>query len=702
MNAFEVCHKINDLFESHQDNEARNELIKLLDYLEKENIEYTPLINHLIRQAGLYPYLKTETASWQERFIFESFKADIGSGELATLHRDQSLLLRKLLSGESIAVSAPTSFGKSFVIDSFISIQNPENVAIIVPTIALTDETRRRLHKKFSTEYKIITTSDQQLADKNIFIFPQERAIGYVNNIQDLDILIIDEFYKASDLFDKDRAPSLLRAILRLGEIAKQKYFLAPNINSLQGSVFTQGMEFFSLDFNTVYLEENKLFEEIGRDELKKSNELLRILGTTGGKSLIYAGTYTNISKLANLLISHHEPIQNKLLKSFSKWLAKNYDPNWNLTNLIDRGTGIHNGQLHRSLSQIQIKLFEEPEGIKNLISTSSIIEGVNTSAENVILWSNKNGRPKLNNFTYKNIIGRGGRMFKHFIGKIFILEEPPKDEETQLELTFPDELLGDLDDASIHSHNLTEEQIEKTKELKEEMNGLIGEQSYNSLKKEGTFQNSNSYLLLEIAKNMKYSPRSWNGLGYLNSPDPDNWDRFLYKIMRLQSGGWGIEYSKFVAFVKILSLNWDQSIPELLASLDKIDIGVEDFFKLERIVTFKLSSLLHDVNVIQKEILKDTSADITSFVSKTSHAFLPKVAFQLEEYGLPRNISKKIHQAEIIDFLNEDLDLYMAIEKLNEVGISSLIRSIGTLDEFDKYILIYFYDGISSDFVSN
>ncbi|WP_341466368.1 DEAD/DEAH box helicase, partial [Pseudomonas viridiflava] len=77
--------------------------------------------------------------------MHESFKVDTGAPELVTLHREQSLLLSKLLSGKSVAVSAPTSFGKSFLIDSFISIKKPKKIAIIVPTIALTDETRRRL-----------------------------------------------------------------------------------------------------------------------------------------------------------------------------------------------------------------------------------------------------------------------------------------------------------------------------------------------------------------------------------------------------------------------------------------------------------------------------------------------------------------------------------------------------------------------------
>ena len=40
---------------------------------------------------------------------------------------------------------------------------------------------------------KIITTSDVDLSDKNIFIFPQERAINYLNKVERFDIMIIDD-----------------------------------------------------------------------------------------------------------------------------------------------------------------------------------------------------------------------------------------------------------------------------------------------------------------------------------------------------------------------------------------------------------------------------------------------------------------------------------------------------------------------------
>lgn len=694
MEIFETCHKINDLLISNNENEARNELIKLLDFHAKEKIPYSELVNHLIRESGLYPYLELDTASWQDKFVYEIFKADVGESEEVTLHREQSGLLRKLLEGKSLAVSAPTSFGKSFVIDAFIRINKPQNVVIIVPTIALTDETRRRLYKKFASEYKIITTTEIDLGEKNIFIFPQERAINYVDKIESLDILIVDEFYKASFNFDKDRSPTLVKAILKLGKIAKQRYFLAPNISSLDDNPFTQGMEFYPLDFNTVYLEQKSYFEEFKGDEELKSQKLLEIIGYPNTKTLIYAGTYVNIEKLSNLLIGSFENKESKILSDFSKWLSSNYDFNWSLTNLIKRGVGVHNGRLHRSLSQIQVKLFEEEAGIDNIISTSSIIEGVNTSAENVVIWSNKNGRVKINDFTYKNIMGRGGRMFRHFIGKIFILEEPPKESQTQLDIPFPEEILGDVDEVKFEQE-LTKEQVAKIILYKEEMSNILGEEIYEKLRKENIFQSSDSEIIKKIAIDMKTNPDDWNGLGFLNSPYPKNWDRFLYKIIKIVPAGWDSKHGVFVAFVKILRNNWFKTIPELLVELDKHEIGVDDFFKLERKVSYKLASLVSDVNILQKEILKDKNYDISRFINWCSHAFLPKNVYLLEEFGLPRMISKKIQQAKLYDFLRTDRTINQVLIDFNEIGIEPILN-IPTLMDFDKYIIEYFFDGIT------
>lgn len=706
MDIFKTCHLINDYLNSDKENEARNELIKLLDYHNRHKIEYSPLVNNLIRNTGLYPYIDIETANWEERFVYELFKSDIG-GEKVTLHREQSSLLKMLMNGDNIAVSAPTSFGKSFIIDSFISIKKPINVVIIVPTIALTDETRRRLYKKFASEYKIITTTDAELADKNIFIFPQERSINYIDKIEQIDILIIDEFYKASSIYDKERSPTLLKAIIKLGKISKQKYFLAPNICSIKDNIFTKDMLFIDkLGFNTVHLETFNIFEEIkgtkDEKELQKGEKLLDIIKNTESKSLIYAASYSQISKVSTLLLKNLSTLSKPLLIDFKKWLIKNYSSEWELTNLIEKGVGIHNGQIHRSISQIQVKLFEESEGLDNIISTSSIIEGVNTSAENVIIWRNRKsgGNSILDAFTYKNIIGRGGRMFKYFIGKVYLLENPPTEDTTLLKIPFPDTILGDLDE-NLYRSNLNKDQVSKIINFKNEMNEILGKGTYETLLKENSFQSSDSEFIKELARNIKDNPYRWNGLSYLNSNKPDEWDRLLLQIIRLRPGEWGDgahgeQHRKFVSFVKILSNNWIDNLPELLEKLKPIDVDINQFFKLERMVAFNLSALINDINVLQKVIINN-GVDVSPFISRISNAFLPPMVYQIEEYGLPRMISKKLHKNKVINFTDESLNIHSMIEQLHKVGSNS-IKECYFIDSFDEYIIDYFFDGITAN----
>jgi hypothetical protein len=403
-------------------------------------------------------------------------------------------------------------------------------------------------------------------------------------------------------------------------------------------------------------------------------------------KTLIYAGTYADVDRVSNLILTNLQIKQRSLLNDFANWLVKNYDPNWKLTHLVRRGTGIHNGRLHRSLSQIQVKLFEENLGLENIVSTSSIIEGVNTSAENVVIWRNRNGRSKLTDFSYKNIIGRGGRMFRHFIGQIYLLEEPPSEVQTQLEIPFPETLMTDIDEEK-YRDSISKNQRDRIIAFKEEMHVLLGS-AFEKMIQDNVFQSSDSELIKKIAIDMKNNPDKWNGLAYLNSENSEHWDRLLYKAIEIQPNGWDIRWRDFVNFVKILSNNWKYTIPEFLGELAQHDIDIDKFFMLERNVSFKLSALLSDINELQKIILLN-NVDISSFVSKLSHAFLPSIVYQLEEYGLPRMISKKIQESGLVNLVEKEVTLHSTIAKFQNIGVAKIL-SIETLDEFDKYIICF------------
>lgn len=689
---FEECAQINALIENSKKAEARSMVINLLDKLRRDGNEYTPLINHVIREVGLFPYIDPKTALWEDQVVVEAFKANVGDEAPVTLHSAQSHVLKRLLLGDNIAVSAPTSFGKSFIVDAFIAIRQPENVVMIVPTIALADETRRRIEHKFSHKYKIITTTDATITERNIFIFPQERSFAYLDKLEKIDMLIVDEFYKASSMFDDDRSSSLLSAIIELGRISRQKYYLAPNIHKIADNVFTQGMQFMRLtDFKTVITKAAKIYEKRRNDENVdefKKNYLVNILQNNTAKTLVYAGSYNNINKVSTILADNLPYKETSLLRDFNDWLKVNYGDSFSLCQLSERGIGIHNGKMHRSLSQIQVKLFEFTEGLDTIISTSSIIEGVNTQAEQVIVWSNKNGSHKFDYFTYRNIIGRAGRMFKYFVGKVYLLEETPVQENTTLTIDFPDEVAESLDseDPGIE---ISQEQNNHIKEYEAFMMDALGAEKFRQIRKQSIFKACDPRILKSLIGKLKTNPNWPRGYAALATTNTYNWREPVLDVV-------GLLGDNMARLIKIaiwkMPDNWTRSIAEIYSELS--DISYEDLFSAERYLSYNLCSTLSVINMLKKS-LDPTSPDISLFIGRAANAFLPKLVYQLEEYGLPRMISRKIQDSGLINLEDDSIEISEIITRFNNIGREKIIHGLNNLLPFDKFIINYFYDGI-------
>lgn len=79
---------------------------------------------------------------------------------------------------------------------------------------------------------------------------------------------------------------------------------------------------------------------------------------------------------------------------------------------------------------------------LKYLFCTSTIIEGVNTSAKNVILYNDWRGKTnnKIDYFDYKNIKGRSGRMFKHYTGVLYNFYPSIKEKDMSVDIPFVDQ----------------------------------------------------------------------------------------------------------------------------------------------------------------------------------------------------------------------------------------------------------------------
>ena len=138
-------------------------------------------------------------------------------------------------------------------------------------------------------------------------------------------------------------------------------------------------------------------------------------------------------------------------------------------------------------------------------------------------------------------------------------------------------------------------------------------------------------------------------------------------------------------------------TIPKMLSLLQGNGGTVEFFFEMERNMTFKMSSMLNDINFLYNHIFPK-KIDISSFITKMSYAFLPRIVYELEEYGLPRMISRKIQNSGILNLEEIETPIHSIITQFNQIGLENIKSKIPTLHPFELYILEYFYDGIRVD----
>lgn len=424
------------LLSNPQDRSTGRELvIRALDRREAQFSEVGSLLKQLVRQAGLYPYLLTE---FGERTLSEEFAMRAHETPFSNefvFHSAQLKIYDLLINGRSVVLSAPTSMGKSAIVDSLIASGKFDRLVIVLPTVALVDETRRRLSTNFGDKFQIIHHGTQVLNGKKVvFVLTQER-VNEREDIEDIDLFVLDEFYKLAferlrsgeRKEDDGRVASLNSALSKLLNCSRQFFMIGPFVNGVRGlSNLGRKYTFIPTDYNTVAL--NVEYKDIKpMDTESKNAAMLEVLRRSKGSTLIYCKSSTAASAIVKTLIENG--FGKDRHDDFSAWLGEHYDEDWDFTRAYKRGIGMHYGGLPRAIQQHTIDSFNDNK-LQFLVCTSTIIEGVNTVAKNVIIYDNKNGIFAIDRFTHGNIRGRAGRMGKHFVGNVFCLESLPEGDE--------------------------------------------------------------------------------------------------------------------------------------------------------------------------------------------------------------------------------------------------------------------------------
>lgn len=484
---YKVCSEL--IIEDEQ--KAQKLVVNILNNKSKFHSALNPILTDLVEAIGFYPYLTKEslqpdsTDSLIRQEYHHSDRLD------KYLHEDQKHLLSLLNSDKNVIVSAPTSFGKSLLIEEFVASNKFKNIIIIQPTLALLDETRRKLIK-YDQNYKLVVRTSQEpsIEKGNIYLFTAERVNEY-KDFPHIDFIIIDEFYKLSSKRDDERADSLNNALHYILKTFNSKfYLLGPNIDGI-----SEGFEenFNALFYRTksslvdvktvdLYTPNKDVFDKTTHHRKKgyaaacqiKEEKLFELLmERKDEQSIIYCSSPNRVRYLSKkfleyLLDQKDENIGTEL--DIIEWINKNISENWSLSNLLQNNIGIHDGALQKHITSSVINYFNH--GYLNyLFCTTTIIEGVNTSAKNIVFFDQTKGLNTLIDFfDYSNIKGRAGRLMVHYTGKIFNFNPIPPNEQVIIDIPFyeqnpiTDEVLINLDEDEIKDTN--SEQYKKIKEI--------------------------------------------------------------------------------------------------------------------------------------------------------------------------------------------------------------------------------------------
>jgi hypothetical protein len=691
--SFDLSKYCSQLLRSKEDEKyGRDIVIRIKDAWQKLDTNTKPIWNDLTEAAGLYPYVETESLSQSALLRYEYHKSPFMDGMF--LHEEQQTLSIELQSKKAVVVSAPTSFGKSLLIEEVIASNIYKNIVIIQPTLALLDETRKKL-LKYRENYKIIVSTSQTPDESrgNIFLFTGERVVEY-EEFPAIDFFVIDEFYKLSLQRDDDRAIALNQAFNRLLKLTNRFYLLGPMIKNIPLSFKEKfDLTWFPTEFATVAVDERSLeikgsIKAREKKALKKDN-LFKLLSEYKEQTLIYCSSPNKATTLGLEFISYLKTKQiDSDIENLSsnddmiEWIGENINPKWSLVDALKSGVAFHHGALPRHLGSSIVDAFNSGT-IRWLFCTSTLIEGVNTSAKNVILYDKEKGTKQIDFFDYKNIAGRSGRMNRHFIGNVIRFEKQPDQMELFVDIPLfdqenaPLEILISLDEKDV---------IPEAKHRLDNFNGLADDLKEVIKKNSGINIDGQLKIVELIETNLSFyrSLLNWSTypnyeqlaavleLAWTNLLKPGENKADVRNAAQLSV--LTLKYSRYQSVAGLINetINddfWKERIPDLQTRIDTITFYILNITR--HWFDYKLPKWISVISDLQEYVLKKNKlpfGNYSFFAGSLEHGFLPANLAALMEYDIPSSAINKLK-----DFLNQEMTPEALIQRTNNLSDTAL-----------------------------
>lgn len=443
--------------------EARNlsyKIISLLYNFYSEDKFFKLHAATVLVKLGNFPSL--QLAVDNDEIMIDELKVDSIVKETFQLAPDsqsiftdaQYKVFEELKDSNHFSFSGPTSFGKSFIIESFIKYLIKErnasdNIVILVPTRALINQVSQKLKREITNpKYKILSHPTvpflyKSKAKKYIFVFTPERLISYLSNDNPaINYIFVDEAQKL--ISDNDtRAPLFYHALMMAKRKSVNIYFSSPNVSNSE--IFLQLFgnstdETLSIKENSVAqnrffidcVEEKALmFTENGKEislpynfysanEHENLQNAINLLGRNV-QNIIYCNTVDDTIDYALEYAKTLDIKEDPSLLSLIDLVQTTMHEQYYLIDCLRKGIAFHFGGLPQRIRE-KIELLFRDKIIDHIFCTSTLLEGVNLPAKNIFILSNAIGLRKFSDVDFWNLAGRAGRLTKDLSGNIICL----------------------------------------------------------------------------------------------------------------------------------------------------------------------------------------------------------------------------------------------------------------------------------------
>lgn len=376
-------------------------------------------------------------------------------GSYIDTFRDQGIVLteqqeslRDFISDEyrnTIAVIAPTSYGKSELIIKSVRDNPKKKILILVPSKALLAQTKKRLIDADIPKLGKIITHPEMYSDEEgsrtsrAFVLTQERLARLLHEQKRLcfDMVFIDE---AHNLLQGDHRNELLATVICItgsrnpktsfkfltpflcNELNLKIRYLDMPIKGFKINEYIKSEKFYLRDFRETRETELKLYDHFLDDWLVMNrdyeNGYQLVIGESLSKNIVYANKPKSIEYFSRQLARRLPLVKCPLIDRACFELETNFDKQYNLIDCLRRGVMYHHGSIPDTIRLYLENLFSESSKLKYLVCSSTLLEGVNLPIERLFLIDNRKGRSKLTPAQFKNLIGRVNRFSEVFSSK--------------------------------------------------------------------------------------------------------------------------------------------------------------------------------------------------------------------------------------------------------------------------------------------